>query len=157
MTQVHNSIVTAQEAEALKEMIFKRARERAEQMEKDLQENYTTSMQNDVMDIARNSFVSSKNPFSQIANTQDDSEKLENESNKIGFPQVKNPSLKVQADTRIKEADVEISASQIQDIMNDAYKNLNSKKTFIGALDFLNSQATIALINKKAKKFEALA
>ena len=82
---------------------------------------------------------------------------LINESNKIGFPQVKNPSLKVHADTRTKETDVEISASQIQDIMNDAYKNLNSKKTFIGALDFLNSQATIALINKKAKKFEALA
>ena len=41
--------------------------------------------------------------------------------------------------------------------MDDAFRNLSSKKTFIGALEFLNSQATIALVNKKAKKFEALA
>ena len=61
---LHESIVSAQESQALKEMIFNRARERAAALASDVQESYTTNMQADVMDIARNSFRANKNPFS---------------------------------------------------------------------------------------------
>ena len=56
----YDSIVSKTEVEALKDMIFKRARERAEALNKTVQENYTSSVQKDVMDIARESFVASK-------------------------------------------------------------------------------------------------
>lgn len=156
MNQIRSSIVSTQEAEALKEMIFKRARERAEQMDKDLQEDYTTSVQNDVMDIARSSFVANKNPFSEIIKADTKSSVEIERSEYIGFPERKT-EIKTQIINNNKVADSSISAVEIQGTMDDAFRNLSSKKTFIGALEFLNSQATIALVNKKAKKFEALA
>ena len=74
-----NSTVTSQEAEALKEMIFKRARERAKALNEDVQSSFTSSIQNDVMDLARDSFVASKNPFSQIVETPKQEETVEEE------------------------------------------------------------------------------
>ena len=58
------SIVNRQEADALKEMIFKRARERADSIAKETQDTYTSAVKNDIMDLARDTFVSNKNPFS---------------------------------------------------------------------------------------------
>ena len=57
------STVSSQEAEALKEMIFKRIKERAQALNENIQNNFTTTLQNEIMDLARNSLVSSKNPF----------------------------------------------------------------------------------------------
>ena len=54
----YDSIVSRNEAEALKEMIFKRARERADALDKEVKTSYTSDIQNDVMDLARDSFVS---------------------------------------------------------------------------------------------------
>ena len=53
-----NSFVNKKEAEALKELIFKRVKERAGAM--------TSDVQTDIMNVARESFVSTNNPFSQI-------------------------------------------------------------------------------------------
>ena len=74
----NNSIVSRSETEALKEMIFKRAREREEALNADTQEQYTTSVQRDVMDIARDSFVSTtkNNPFAQIVEKAEAKEAL---------------------------------------------------------------------------------
>ena len=58
MSYKFDSIVNRNEAAALKEMIFKRAQERAQVMSEDTQ--------SDVMDMARDSFVSKDNPFSKI-------------------------------------------------------------------------------------------
>jgi hypothetical protein len=41
--------------------------------------------------------------------------------------------------------------------MTDARNEFSQKSTFLGALDFLNSQASISLIKNKGKSFEALA
>ena len=119
MTNLHNYIVSTSEAEALKEMIFKRARERAESFNHEVNDNYTTSMQNDVMDLARNSFVANKNPFSQIKELEKKEEI--SQEDEIGFAQRRN-EIKTQINSTAKE-----------------------------------SQATISLINKKNKSFEALA
>ena len=80
-----NSFVNSNEANALKEMIFNRVRERSQVMSEDVQA--------DVMDVARESFVSKNNPFSQImqnaaeaANVKEAEIKAQDKE-EIGFPQ----------------------------------------------------------------------
>ena len=160
-----NSYVNRQEAEALKEMIFKRARERANAM--------TGDVQADVMNIARESFVSKNNPFSQIINqtaetpakqeTQENAKQeetaasklhefinsVEENSEKVGFTQ-KNLFAGIDGQNRlIKE---QMTASQIQNNMIEARQELSNKKSFMGALEFLNSQAAASLLNKRGGK-----
>ena len=103
-TYSYDSIVNRQEAEALKEMIFKRARERAESFDTEIKDSYTTGMQNEVMNLARNSFVATKNPFSidtfekttvidhqkNITEENITSEDLREEAGGLGFEQKKS-------------------------------------------------------------------
>lgn len=170
-----NSYVNRKEAEALKEMIFRRARERAQSM--------TSDVQADVMNIARDSFVSNNNPFSQLINippvetqTKEETksekqveeksaketafhkfvneieEKSENEN--VGFPQ---KNLFTGATTQNKIIKEQISASQIQNNMIEARQGLTNKKSFMGALEFLNSQAAVSLFRTEKGEFRALA
>ena len=154
-----NSYVNKQEAEALKEMIFKRVRERANAM--------TDDVHADVMDIARESFVSNNNPFSQIlAQTEVKSgkevveekpevktsalhqyvEKIEKEAEQIGFPQ-KNLFAGAENQNRIIKE--QAAAAQVQNTMREAREGLSNRKSFMGALEFLNSQAAASLLNKR--------
>ena len=153
MSYKFNSIVNRNEADALKEMIFKRARERAQAMSEDVQ--------SDVMDIARGSFVSDNNPFSRIIEPEKVSEAKplretvppkpegdKGENADIGFP-VRVP--KVKQNQVINE---QISSAVIQNNMLEARNTLSSKQNFMGALNFLNSQAAISLIKTRADRFE---
>lgn len=55
------------ETASIKDAIFKRAREKAQQITEEKSENYTSQVQNDVMDIARESIQASPmNPFNQF-------------------------------------------------------------------------------------------
>lgn len=162
MSYQFDSYVNRQEANALKEMIFKRARERANSM--------TDDVQADVMNIARESFVSKKNPFSEImAQTAEASvnetivqpqpkevmplnnfvDKIEAQAEQVGFPKKNLFSASANQYRAISE---QITASQIVNNMNEAREGLSNKKSFMGALDFLNSQASISLLNKRAGK-----
>ena len=160
-----NSYVNRQEVEALKDMIFKRARERANVM--------TSDVKAEVMDIARESFVSKNNPFSHILTKaqevktnseiqKDDKieetnttalhefvDKVEDANNQIGFPQ-KNLFASGTAGANqgriIKE---QLITTQIQNNMIEARQELSNKKSFMGALEFLNSQAAVSLMNKR--------
>lgn len=161
MSYQFNSYVNRQEAEALKEMIFKRVRERAESM--------TSDVKTDVMDIARESFVRTNNPFSQIlaqtgAAVVSEPEKVqpaekevvsplheyveaaEEAAEQIGFPQ-KNLFAGANQNRIIKE---QMTASQIQNTMIEARNELSNKKSFMGALEFLNSQAAVSLMNRRS-------
>ena len=146
MTYKFNSIVNKNEADALKEMIFKRVRERAQSMNED--------MHSDIMDIARDSFVSSNNPFSRIVESspvQQEAKEPEAKAqdNSIGFP-VKEPALK---QAKINE---QISTAVINNNMLEARNTLSSKQSFMGALNFLNSQAAVSLIKTRADRFEMI-
>ena len=59
------SIVSNSEQEALKEMIFKRVRDRAQAMNDEVQNSYTKATQNEVMDLARESLTIKQNPFAE--------------------------------------------------------------------------------------------
>ena len=58
-------IVSQSEVLALKELIFNRARQRAEALADDTKTKYTASFRDEVMDIARKSFDTNNNPFAQ--------------------------------------------------------------------------------------------
>ena len=156
-----NSFVNRQEAEALKELIFKRAKEREKVMMDDFHAN--------IMDIARESFVDSKNPFSQIATMPEEETKTVNQNTEktselheyvearesmtadaeIGFPLKKMLSGALNQNKMIKE---QLTAAQVQNTMIEAREGLSNKQSFMGALAFLNSHAAASLLNQRAGK-----
>ena len=160
MTYQFNSYVNRKEVESLKEMIFQRARARAQSM--------TDDVQADVMSIAREAFVSNNNPFAQIidqvaeetpeevveAPKADETtalheyvEAAEAKTEQVGFPQ---KSLQAGAANQNRIIQEQASARQIQNTMIEAREGLTNKTSFMGALAFLNSQAAVSLLNKRA-------
>jgi len=158
---ISNSTVNRQEAETLKEMIFNRVRARAEEFNKETQDTYTTNIQYDVMDIARDSFISTKNPFS--TNTTVENKATEIKEEKIEEEKISNSGLgfevssKKVPNTNNQAINYEIVQKTINDNMNTARNELNKSSGFVGALNFLNSQASIALVEKRGKNFVATA
>ena len=147
-----NSFVSNSEVNALKEMIFNRVRERSQNMSEDVQ--------TDVMDIARESFVSKNNPFSQImqnaaeAAAVKEAEIKAKETEEIGFPQ---RQLKARAVEQGRVVQDNLTASTVQNNMNEARVSLSNKTSFMGALNFLNSQAAVSMHRTPSGKFSALA
>ena len=156
----YDSIVSKTEVEALKDMIFKRARERAEALNKTVQENYTSSVQKDVMDIARESFVASKNPFSlSETKTEKTDNKTVNSSEGIGFTPRKIDDIKAKISSKNNQVKEFIERKEVEEMMAGARNELSEpKKSFSGALGFLNTQASIsALSGIKKSSFETIA
>ena len=156
-----NNIVSTNEANALKEMIFQRVKERAEALSAKAQGEYTDNFTNDIMDIARLSVTESKNPFAMIVNDNKETDDLSNEVNKeniaeegIGFKQRK---ISKQILATERSYNLEFANAEVERNMVAARSNLNSKQSFIGALDFLNQQASLDITIKKGKKFDAIA
>ena len=155
-----NSIVSHNEQEALKEMIFKRARERAQAINDDVQKTCTENIQFDVMNIARDSFKAPRNPFGKIEEKTEKIEKKPIDNKKdveIGFAQRNIEEIKAQIKYRNKDFNNNATEKEVNQIMSDARKDFSNKQSFTGALEFLNSQASIALIQNKNQKFEAIA
>lgn len=154
---ISNSTVNRQEAETLKEMIFNRVRARAEEFNKETQESYTTNIQYDVMDIARDSFISTKNPFSTNITTENKANEIKEEekisNSGLGF----EVSSKKVPNTNNQAINYEIVQKTVNDNMNTARNELCKNSSFVGALNFLNSQASIVLIEKRGKNFIATA
>ena len=158
MSYNFNSIVGRQEANALKEMIFQRVRERSEAL--------TDDIQADVMDIARESFVKKDNPFSQIINRQPaetpaaqenkvDTVEISSkeETAEIGFPMRELKSRAVEQEKVVNE---QITAAAVNSTMSEAREKLSNKKSFMGALNFLNSQAAVSLMRTSTERFEVV-
>ena len=155
---LNSSFVNKQEADALKEMIFKRARERAEKLNEEFQQ--------DIMESARNSFVSKNNPFSQIIensvsanpeislqNTEKSIEKTEPVPEGLGFPQRQLNSLAAEQGRLVNE---NVAAAAIQSTMTEARAGLSNKASFMGALNFLNSQGAVSLMRTRSDRFEVV-
>ena len=160
MSYQFDSYVNRQEANALKDMIFKRVRERADAM--------TGDVKADVMNVARESFVSQNNPFSQIltqtaeaaasekvvqpqpketTSLHEFTDTMEAEAEEVGFPLRKLMDGINNQNRIVRE---QMNAAQIQNNMIEAREGLTNKKSFMGALEFLNSQAAVSLLNKRA-------
>lgn len=153
MSYKFDSIVNKQEADALKEMIFRRVRERSNSMNEEVQ--------TEVMDMARDSFVSSNNPFSQIVektNVQPESNPKELvqkgvDNENIGFAM---PQKQPKAFNQSNLINEQVANAEIKNNMREARAGLSNNKSFMGALNFLNSQAAISLIKTRSDKFEMI-
>ena len=159
MNSNFNSIVNKNEANALRDMIFARAREREKAV--------CEEVQDDVMDMARSSFKAENNPFSAFMNSVSNVNSNENKtvlsqglaseksnvSQEIGFPQ-NNPPAQIRIQKNM--VNEQIVSTTIQNNMLEAREGLSNKKSFMGALNFLNSQAAISLIKTRADKFEVI-
>lgn len=156
---LNHSIVSQSEATALKEMIFRRARERAQTLTDDIQTSYTSAVQTDIMDLARDSFVTTKNPFAQTEEREvkTNIEKSKTEPEEISFARKHVAEIKSQITYKNKNTNQNIANQEVESTMLEARADFSKKKSFMGALEFLNSQATIALIKNKGATFEALA
>ena len=65
----------------------------------------------------------------------------------IGFTQ---KTLLPGAANQSRTIQEQASARQIQNTMQEAREGLSNRKNFMGALAFLNSQAAVSLLNKRA-------
>lgn len=161
MNYKFDSIVSKQDQTALKNIIFNRAKEHSKSMTDDVQSN--------VMDLARESFVSQNNPFSQIAEYQQQANSVTEEvsiSNNIekaaqqepaegiGFPQ---KELKARAVEQSRIVQEQITSYTVKSTMAEAREKLSNKKSFMGALNFLNSQAAVSLMRTNTENFEVIA
>ena len=153
----YDSIVSKTEADALKDMIFNRVRERAEALNEETQNSYTTNVRADVMDLARESFTASKNPFSLKAEKEEEPASKQTEPDKVRHAREHAEEIRAQIDYRTKLASENIANDAAREAMNEARDSLSKKSSFLGALDFLNEQATISLISKKGSVFDAIA
>ena len=155
-----NYIVSHSEQEALKEMIFKRAQERAQALCEDTQKNYTDDIHNDVMELARNSFIAPKNPFSEKVEEKA-IEKKGNINNdltlEIGFAKRHISEIKAQINYRNQNINKNIAENEINRAMESSKEEFKQKRSFTGALEFLNTQASINIASKKEKNFEIIA
>lgn len=155
----NKAIVSNAETEALKEMIFNRARQRAAALAEETQNQYTSSFKDEIMDIARSSFGAPGNPFAQKAiKIHDENNNKHEKQTQIGFEQKQNEKdinkiIKSKSDLT-KEI---ISQKEIAHVMQRAATEFEQTKQFVGALNFLNAQAGISLADSKKAKFEALA
>lgn len=152
-----DSIVSRSEQDALRDMIFKRARERAEALNENIQSSYASDTRADIMDLARDSFVSEHNPFSQKQDVAvvGDAKAPESE---IGFSKRHVETIKAQIEYKNKITSEDIANKETEANMQDARADFSNRKTFMGALDFLNSQASIVLVKANGKSFfEAIA
>lgn len=155
MAYQFDTIVNRKEADALKDMIFRRVRERSQSMSEDFQ--------SDVMDLARDSFVSKGNPFANIvAEVNKKSEEVavksesveENQREDIGFP-IRKPQSRMESQSRL--INEQTAKAVVVNTMQEARDGLSNKKSFMGALNFLNTKAAISLTRTRADKFEIMA
>jgi hypothetical protein len=131
------------------------------------------------MSIARESFMSNNNPFSLIAKNTDEKqtvvsqsqaeikekeakttplhkfvEKAEKNQENVGF---KLKDIYTGATTQNKLIREQIATMQVQNAMEEAREGLATRKSFMGALEFLNSQAGIYMASQRKARFDKLA
>lgn len=157
MSYALNTLVSKDEQNELKDMIFKRAQERADLLNKDLHESCTSNIKNELMNSARESFVAKRNPFSiQVKKQEENLEDFSAKENIIKETKERVENFKTQIYSGNQNINKAVAKETIISTMNDARGELEHKSTFMGALNFLNSQASISLISSRGSKFEAL-
>ena len=159
MQNYNRAIVSKSETEALKEMIFNRARQRAAALAQETQNQYTSSFKDEIMDIARSSFNAPGNPFAQkIAETNTETNIKPKKQTQIGFEQ-KQTDKEINQIIKSKNDITKEIASQreISHVMQTAATEFENTKQFVGALNFLNAQAGINLADRRKARFEIIA
>ena len=165
-----NTTVSQQEAETLKEIIFKRARERSNQLAEETKKSYTGSVKSDIMDLARTSLEKEHNPFAKIISSEGvngvngvneikEAKEIKDETpaGEIGFAQRSVKDIHDQIINKNQDINRVFTDREVEKAMMSARADYKKSASFMGALEFLNSQATISLVNSRGKSFDAIA
>lgn len=144
----------------IKEAIFKRAREKAQQMSDEKNENYTSDVKNDVMEIASADFRSSEfNPFNKFK-----------ESMGLNAPKPEQEQVVKQEPVEAKKTyEIKPLKHNIESVSNDNYTESVKDETMAAArnrfrrdrnlttsLNFLNAQAAIQMAKYAHSKINYL-
>ena len=135
-----NGTVSYKEVEALKDMIFKRVKERAEALTSDVKSSYVENTYNDVMDLD----VS----VSQCESKEDCVNEKINEAREHVKILKQEIYSNQQSFNQDKREDV------VKFNMLNARKVLEQRHQFVGALEFLNKQAAIELNIGRSTKLD---
>ena len=144
--------IDRKETASIKDAIFRRAREKARELTEEKAENYTAEVQNDVMDIARETLQPSPmNPFNQFMENlgiQNAQREISKSIEEIEKPKVENENPK------LEEIYTKEIKHNIESISDKAFANAVQTETMEEArrqfrtnlnetLSFLNAQAAI--------------
>ena len=150
---------------SIKDAVFKRAREKAAAMTEEKSENYTSQVQNDVMEIARESIQASPmNPFSQFMENVGLQNKITEAVDKVQEQQPKTEVNKVDM-AKLKEVYSRELKHNIESVSNKAFvksvqdetmasarNQFRSETNLTASLKFLNAQAAIQLAKDSHSK-----
>ncbi len=156
--------IDRQQTASIKDAIFKRAREKAAAMTEEKSENYTSQVQNDVMEIARESIQASPmNPFSQFMENVGLQNKITEAVDKVQEQQ-KSEAPKVEMD-KLKEIYTKELKHNIESVSNKSFvksvqdetmasarNQFRSETSLMASLKFLNTQAAIQMAKDSHSK-----
>ena len=136
--------IDRKETTSIKDAIFRRAREKAQELADEKNGNYTSDVKNDVMDIARETISASPmNPFNQfmesLASQNSESEEVVQESD--NFPDL-TETFNREVKHNIESASNDAFVKSIKDeTMLEARRQFRTNLNI--TLNFLNTQAAI--------------
>ncbi len=134
------------DVKSVKELIFNKAREKSTSLAKASEDQMTSSIQNDVMNQARDSIASSNiKPFGMLIKSSSESVLQDEKSNiSDSVPELKH---------KIQSVDNSVyTASMRDETMNAARNQFSKKPTLMETLHFLNTQAAIKMVSKTHSK-----
>lgn len=143
--------IEQKEVSLIKEVIFKRAREKAQQMSDKSSEHYTSDAQNDVMDIASASFKSNEfNPFNKFKesmglNPTKAEPATEQVAEKANPSQELSPRFKPLKHNVQSVSNANYSNSVKDETMAVASSQFRHNLDLTTSLKFLNAQAAIQM------------
>ena len=133
---------------SIKEAIFARAQEKSNALAQEKNENYTTQVQNDVMDIARESLnIPDINPFNQFIaniNTPAKEKQIEKEST----TEILSTEIQPQKELKhnIESVDNSNYTNSVRnETMKAARAQFSQGRSLADTLNFLNTQAAITM------------
>lgn len=145
--------IDKKETASIKDAIFKRAKQKAQALADEKQENYSADVKNDVMDIARTSLADSPmNPFNQFMeniNSQRNVVVESSKSNEVNknVQQTSNKSETADDYTREVKHNIESVSNNnfVNSVKNETMQEARKQfRTNLNAmLNFLNTQAAI--------------
>ena len=146
--------IDRKETALIKDVILKRAKEKAETLTEEKNENYTTQVQHDVMDIARESLnPSSMNPFNQFMENMGVQNKYIESTDALDRVKSKSelemPRQEEVAPKELKRNIESVSNQTYSETVKDeTMKAARSqfKSTLSETLNFLNTQAAIKMV-----------
>lgn len=150
--------IDRQQTASIRDAIFRRAKEKAEALTEEKSENYTTQVQNDVMEIARESIQASPmNPFSQFMENvglqnkiTEAVDKVQEQQPKVEAQKIDQPKLEEIYTREIKHNIESASNSAFiksvqEETMKSARNQFRNETNLTATLKFLNTQAAIKM------------